>query len=150
MILAGGLIFFGCSNDTKKTNSDVSNEAPATDTSVRSVEPFSTGIETFEIPETVTALTSDKDYQEFHETGELKIEGNFDDNEARHGLWVSYYETGIKWSESHYSHGNKEGHSITFYPSGKVRYLGEYADDNQVGHWTFYDEEGNVVKEEDY
>lgn len=91
-----------------------------------------------------------KDYREFYETGELKIEGDFDENEERHGIWVSYYENGIKWSESNYSHGKRLGHSITFFPNGRVRYVGEYANDKQIGHWIFYDEDGKVVKEEDY
>ncbi|NOQ73820.1 MAG: hypothetical protein GQ574_17565 [Crocinitomix sp.] len=149
-ILVGSLILVGCSNDAEDKQSDVSNQDPIIDTTTTNNDPNPTETETFEVPEAITALTSDKDYQEFHETGELKIEGNYDDNEARHGLWVSYYETGIKWSESHYTHGTRNGHSITFFPNGKVRYVGEYTDDKQVGHWVFYDEEGNIVKEEDY
>ncbi|MFT5820584.1 MAG: antitoxin component YwqK of YwqJK toxin-antitoxin module [Crocinitomix sp.] len=148
-ILVGTFILMGCSNDAAEVNSDITNqdsiiETPTTDNIIP------TEVETFVVPEEVNSLTSDKDYQEFHATGELKIEGNYDDNQERHGLWVSYYETGIKWSESNYTHGNKHGHSITFYPTGKVRYLGEYANDKQVGHWTFYDEEGNIASEEDY
>jgi len=94
--------------------------------------------------------TSTKDYQEFYETGELKIEGDYDNDEERNGVWVSYYDNGTKWSESNYSHGLRSGHSITFYPNGNIRYVGEYKADKQFGKWTFYDEEGNLVKEESY
>jgi len=94
--------------------------------------------------------TIHSDYEEFYKSGSLKIEGNFDDNEARNGLWVSYYEDGIKWSESFYVHGKKEGHSITFFPNGKVRYVGEYKDDVKTGLWRFYNESGELEKEETF
>jgi antitoxin component YwqK of YwqJK toxin-antitoxin module len=148
-VLLGSLILVGCGNGPEETTTDdiisdsVSDSvAPMTETDVT--------IEDFIHPENDSITTPKRDYQEFYETGELKIEGDYDDNEARHGLWLSYYENGIKWSESNYSHGVRMGHSITFFPNGRVRYVGEYADDKQTGHWIFYDEEGNVVKEEDY
>lgn len=95
-------------------------------------------------------LVSTKDYQEFYINGALKIEGDYDADKKRHGLWKSYYENGLKWSESFYSHGVKSGHSITFYPTGKVRYVGEYKDDRKIGRWQFYDEEGKLSSEENY
>ncbi len=91
-----------------------------------------------------------KDYEEFYPSGALKIEGDFDEKKQRNGLWVSYYENGIKWSESFYVHGLKEGHSVTFHPNGKVRYIGEYKDDKQTGNWRFFDESGELVREENY
>lgn len=90
------------------------------------------------------------DYEEFYESGALKIEGNFDDINARNGLWISYYEDGKKWSESFYIHGKKEGHSLTFFPNGKIRYVGEYKNDEKTGLWRFYNESGDLEKEETY
>lgn len=90
------------------------------------------------------------DHREYHPNGQIKIEGQYDMNKQRTGLWISYYDNGIKWSESFYVDGKKEGHSITFFPNGSPRYVGEYKDDKQTGLWTFYDEEGNVIKEEEY
>lgn len=89
-------------------------------------------------------------YNEYYENGQLKIEGTYDENKQRTGLWVSYYENGIVWSKSYYLDGKKNGHSITFFPSGKVRYVGEYKDDEMSGNWTFKDEQGNVVDEKTY
>lgn len=91
-----------------------------------------------------------KDYEEFYEGGALKIEGDFDENQKRNGLWISYYEDGTKWSESFYVHGLKDGHSVTFYPNGSVRYVGEYKDDIQTGNWRFFDESGELAREENY
>lgn len=93
---------------------------------------------------------SDKDYQEYYESGALKVEGDLDENDARNGLWLSYYENGFKWSESMYVHGLKNGHSVTFFPNGKIRYVGEYKDDEKSGNWKFYDEAGLLVSEENY
>ena len=90
------------------------------------------------------------DYQELYESGILKIEGNYDADGERQGVWTSYYETSVKWSESHYVHGIKNGHSIAFFPNGKVRYMGEYKADNKIGLWRFYDEAGALVTEENY
>lgn len=151
--LLGSLILVGCSNETEETTLDNTNQESTENSTIDStITPSeeSNDIETFMASEDSPEVSSEKDYQEYYETGELKIEGDYDDNEARHGLWVSYYESGIKWSESYYVHGIKSGHSITFFPNGKVRYVGEYADDKQIGQWSFYDEEGNLVKEEDY
>ncbi len=73
-----------------------------------------------------------------------------DDADARNGLWLSYYENGSKWSESMYVHGKKNGHSVTFFPNGKIRYIGEYKDDEKSGNWRFFDEVGLLVSEENY
>lgn len=90
------------------------------------------------------------EYVEYHPNGAVKIKGVHNKNMQREGLWTSYYENGIKWSESYYSNGKRDGHSLTFFPNGGVRYLGEYKDDIKIGTWTFYDETGKVVKEEKY
>ena len=94
--------------------------------------------------------TSPGQYYEYHDNGALKIEGIQNDKGNREGLWISYYENGIKWSESYYIDGIKNGHSLTFYPNGQVRYIGVYKNDKQNGTWKYYDEEGNLTKEENY
>jgi antitoxin component YwqK of YwqJK toxin-antitoxin module len=90
------------------------------------------------------------EYFEYHPNGEIKITGFHNNNLNREGLWISYYENGIKWSEAYYADGKRDGHSLTFYPNGKIRYIGEYKADTKTGEWTFYDEEGNVTKVENY
>lgn len=89
-------------------------------------------------------------YQEFHPNGALKIEGLNNMYGNREGLWAAFYEDGTKWSENFYSNGVKSGHSITFFPNGNVRYVGEYRNDERIGVWKFYDEEGNITGEENF
>lgn len=90
------------------------------------------------------------EYFEYHPSGGIKIRGFYNNNLNREGLWLSYYENGTKWSEAYYTDGKREGHNITFYPSGKIRFVGEYADDQKTGTWTFYDEAGEVTKIENF
>lgn len=93
---------------------------------------------------------STKNYQEFYDNGALKIEGDNDINGKRSGLWVSYYENGIKWSETYYRKGLKDGHSLTFYPNGQVRFIGEYKEDVKTGDWVFNNEDGQYSFTETY
>jgi len=87
---------------------------------------------------------------EYYPNGAVKMKGNLNADGTRNGLWISYYDNGTKWSESYYVKGERDGHSLTFFPNGQVRYIGEYQDDEKTGTWKFYDEEGNVQKEENF
>ena len=89
-------------------------------------------------------------HQEYHPNGQLKIDGQYDKNSQRTGLWISYYENGEKWSESYYVEGVQDGHSLTFFPNGQVRFVGEYKAGERIGEWRFYDESGELVKTENF
>jgi antitoxin component YwqK of YwqJK toxin-antitoxin module len=49
-----------------------------------------------------------------------------------------------------YTAGKKDGHIVVRYPNDVVHYDGEYKMDGRVGLWRFYDEAGELVKQEDY
>lgn len=106
-------------------------------------------VETDTVSEKVNTKAPGK-YEEFHPNGQLKIEGLNNMYGNREGLWVAYYEDGTKWSETYYSNGIKSGHSVTFFPSGTIRYVGEYKNDERVGTWKFYDETGKLTSEEKF
>lgn len=89
-------------------------------------------------------------YLEYHESGGIKIKGFHNNQLNREGLWISYYEDGTKWSESYYVDGKKDGHTVTFFPNGQVRYVGEYKNDKKIGTWIFYDETGKITNEEKF
>ncbi|MBI3134639.1 MAG: hypothetical protein HYZ14_08215 [Bacteroidetes bacterium] len=90
------------------------------------------------------------EYFEYYPSGGVKIRGFHNDKLNREGLWISYYEEGTKWSESYYKDGKRDGHSLTFYPNGEIRYVGEYKNDQKTGTWTFYNQVGTITKEEKY
>ena len=98
---------------------------------------------------TLDATSSDKTV-EYHPNGNIKMEGNLNDDGLRQGLWIAYYENGTKWSESYYVDGIRDGHSLSFFPNGRVRYVGEYKNDIKVGTWKFYNEDGSLATEETY
>lgn len=121
-----------CNNDSNSTKDSIQN-----DSTKNKIETFNENdLETKKIKK------HQRDYQEFYPNGTVKIEGNYNENEKRNGLWVSYYDNGVKWSETHYTNGLKNGHTISFFPNGKPRYIGEYQDDKQTGDWFFYNETG--------
>ena len=101
-------------------------------------------------PEIVDTISKPGETIEYYPNGAIKMRGKLNEEGNRQGLWVSYYDNGTKWSESYYDNGIVDGHSITFFPNGKVRYIGEYKQGEKSGVWKFYDESGEFVKEENF
>jgi len=102
----------------------------------------------------VTEVTTNKnkvgEVITYFPNGKIDTEGWNDKDTLRDGVWYSYYETGVKWSEQSYNHGVKHGRSVVYFPNGKIHYEGEYKNDNKTGHWTFYNEAGEIEKEKNY
>ncbi len=94
----------------------------------------------------------DNYYQEFYGgNDQLKMEGAFDKDKNRHGIWKYYTVDGKTLSITEYKNGIKHGYSIVYAPNGALKYRGEYADDKQVGEWKFYNSEtGQLDKTVDY
>lgn len=87
---------------------------------------------------------------ERYDNGSLKTEGWRNTSGQRDGIWYAYYEHGPKWSELSYVNGIKEGESVVYYPDATVHYKGHYKNDEKVGSWTFYNEDGTVQSEKQY
>ncbi len=87
--------------------------------------------------------------QDFYDNGQLKMEGPVV-NGQRHGLWKSWYENGLKWSETTFKSGVKTGPTTTYYENGMMRYSGQYENDQRVGSWQFYNREGKLEKSVDH
>ena len=81
---------------------------------------------------------------------QLKIAGGLDKDENRHGIWESYFENGVPNSSVYYMNGKKHGHTVVYHPNGNTYYVGEYENDERVGHWKFYNEVGELLKEEHF
>jgi len=64
----------------------------------------------------------------------------------RHGQWLSFYPSGLMWSEMHYDKGIRQGPNNTFYQNGKPRYVGFYKSDKRDSVWCFYDTLGNLAE----
>lgn len=80
----------------------------------------------------------------------VKIRGPVNDKEQRNGRWYFYLENGNEQSMSEYIDGKRSGFTWVRYPSGNMRYSGEYLNDKETGVWRFYAEDGTLQQEKDY
>jgi len=88
--------------------------------------------------------------KDYYPNGQIRMLGELNNDGRKEGTWTSYFENGKKNSESVFKDGINNGYSMVWYPSGNVRYFGDYLNGNRSGGWTFYDEEGTVTKTESY
>ena len=86
----------------------------------------------------------------YYPNGNLQMKGKLNNDGLKEGIWTSYFENGQKNSESNFKNGINNGYSMVWYPSGNVRYFGDYLNGSKTGTWTFYNEKGEVVKTESY
>lgn len=125
-------ILFSCKNESKEG----SKEEPQQTKSLKKEEPT--------LPDSI---------MQFHQTkypnGQVKFEGNMQ-NGFREGKWVSFYEDGMIWSETHFHKGQKDGATTTWYPNGIRRYTGQYKMEQEAGKWIYYDETGKIAEEKVY
>ncbi|MCO5259661.1 MAG: hypothetical protein M9916_05910 [Crocinitomicaceae bacterium] len=91
-------------------------------------------------------------YRSFYgSNNQLKMEGEYDENQERQGIWTYYTIDGKKQSVTEYKHGKKDGYSIVYHENGSIYYRGEYRNDEKVGVWDFYDTStGQKVSSKDY
>jgi hypothetical protein len=85
------------------------------------------------------------EYVDKYVSGITKFSGNFRFGK-RHGQWLSFYPTGIAWSEMHYDKGLRQGPNITYFENGKLRYSGYYKNDSRDSIWLYYDTLGKVAQ----
>jgi len=91
-------------------------------------------------------------YRLFYEgTNQLKMEGVYDSDNQRHGVWTYYTPEGKTQAVTEYQHGKKHGYAIVYHPNGALYYRGEWHKDQQVGKWDYYDPKtGNKVNTKEY
>ena len=81
---------------------------------------------------------------------QIKIKGRKDNQGRREGIWKHFSPEGTVLSVTVYTAGKKDGHIVVRYPNNVVHYSGEYQMDERVGVWKFYNEQGELTKEEDF
>lgn len=85
------------------------------------------------------------DYEDRYKNGIVKFKGQYRFGQ-RHGMWLSFFDNGLKWSELEYDKGNRNGLNIVYYTNGKTRYKGFYKNDLRDSIWQFYDTTGTLVQ----
>lgn len=68
----------------------------------------------------------------------------------RHGLFISYYESGQISSEVIYEHGVEHGLCRDYYENGRLAAEGEYWGGKEEGEWRFWDQDGNPERKAIY
>jgi len=101
-------------------------------------------------PETLIEFTNGIYTEYYPGRRAIKFKGPKDQNNQRHGVWFYYAENGVEQSMTEYEHGKKNGGSFTRYPSGAMRYFGDWKNDEQSGVWIIYNEDGTIFEEKDY
>ena len=61
-----------------------------------------------------------------------------------HGTYTSYHATGGPSVVQHYSHHKADGEDTGYFPTGEVMYRGRYAAGNQVGVWTWFEQDSSI------
>ncbi len=70
---------------------------------------------------------------------------------AKNGEWKSYYSNGQLWQTVSFDeYGFSEGDYKEYYPTGILKATGRVASSKGKGIWTFYNENGEVEKNEDF
>lgn len=86
---------------------------------------------------------------QYHQDGSKYVEGSFIKGE-REGEWMSWYPDGTVWSKGYFANGKRTGKSWVYHPNGQMYMKGEYLEGEKVGLWLVFDEQGNVVGQEDF
>ena len=87
--------------------------------------------------------------QQFHENGRIHTRGVLLEG-VRHGVWNTYREDGLPWSQVTYKNGVKEGLFRTWHVGGIPHIEGQHKDGVPAGKWRFYSTEGDLVETEDF
>lgn len=99
---------------------------------------------TFTIVSQHDTITKDGESIIKYPNGNVKMLGMMKDGK-REGLWKSFYENGLHWSETTFAAGIKNGKTTTWYENGKKRYEGFFTNDLESGKWTYWNEAGELV-----
>ena len=86
---------------------------------------------------------------EYYETGQVKMEGGMK-NGKMEGEWTAYFIDGRVQSHGYFKDGKRTGAAQVYYSNGNKYEEGSYKEGKHVGKWTFYDEQGFLVKEIDF
>lgn len=84
-------------------------------------------------------------YKEYFISGDVKLEGNYLDNE-KHGKFILFNEQGVKITEQEFKYGKLDNISKDFYPNGKVKLECSYRNGTLDGPMIEYFENGKPHK----
>lgn len=84
-------------------------------------------------------------YEKYYPNNTLRIKGIMKDGK-REGSWKYYFDNGIMWSNGYFKNGVQHGPSTVYYPTGVIKMKGTYENGQSVGEWSFWREDGSLIK----
>lgn len=130
------LSFFACNGKTKKESEPIEKKTNVIERDF-----------TFENKRDSVVTTGEQVI--YHKNGVIEMRGMMK-NSKRDGVWKSWYESGLPWSETTFKDGKKNGKTATWYDNGNKRYEGFFTDDKESGRWTFWKEDGTILDFKNY
>ena len=85
----------------------------------------------------------------YYESGSIKAKGFYKDSQAD-SLWMYYYENGTVSSKGELLKGKKVGNWQFFYENGSKKSSGYYVFDNAIGKWLYFYDNGSVKGKANY
>lgn len=86
---------------------------------------------------------------EYYDTGKVRMEGPMK-NDKMDGEWTAYLPDGRVQSHGYFKDGKRTGAATVYWANGNLREEGFYKEGRHCGHWKWYDEQGILLREEDY
>ncbi|MFA4851126.1 MAG: hypothetical protein WC599_01270 [Bacteroidales bacterium] len=84
-------------------------------------------------------------HEEYSKDGVLLIEGQYDDDERKTGIWYEYYKTGKLAAEFRYKNGILNGTYKSYHENGMIWCLGNYLNDKKEGKFEVYNPDGKII-----
>jgi antitoxin component YwqK of YwqJK toxin-antitoxin module len=85
-----------------------------------------------------------------HPNGQISSWQEYEDGIGQ-GKWINYYENGNFKEIGQYEQNLVQGPIKKFHPNGALKATGTYKDWRiKIGKWTYYDETGQIISEENY
>ncbi|NRA10647.1 MAG: hypothetical protein HRT57_01675 [Crocinitomicaceae bacterium] len=100
-----------------------------------------------DLPKNQLVVITNGIHTEYYPEGKkIKLKGLVDNDNKRQGVWDYFAKNGIQLSMMEYRDGLKQGVFFQRYKTGVIRRTGNYKQDQQVGEWVQYDENGTRVE----
>jgi hypothetical protein len=96
------------------------------------------------------SCNSEKFYEEYYPSGNLKLKIALDKNGIRNGQFEEYYESGKLKGKGEYFEGVVKDSLFVYYESGKIREKGIFHNGHKQNWWKIFGENNKVLEEEEY
>ncbi len=89
-------------------------------------------------------------HKEYSKDSILLIEGQYDKNKLKTGLWKEYYKNGKIASEESFLDGKLHGYFRSYHENGNIWCIGNYNQSNKEGKFEIYDQQEKLILIQNY